>query len=98
MLEYLQTAPNPFAQKPLTYNGFTIRRLITRIDQYDLAKGEVMMILNLRPENAAVLSTCIEDLMGRFTEDQINEILAVIEEVLGPFEPKEHYDEEMEGA
>lgn len=58
-----------------------------------------MMILNLRPENAAVLCTCIEDLMGRFTEEQINKILAVIEEVLGPFPPKEEQpDEEMEGA
>ncbi|CAN8103968.1 unnamed protein product [Discula destructiva] len=93
LLEYFRTAPNPFAQEPLTYNGFTIRRLITRLDPYELTKGETIMILNIRPENLAVLSTCIEDLIGRYNDDQQAEILAIIEEVLGPFPPKEYVAE-----
>lgn len=54
------------------------------------------MILNNRPESLAVLSTCIEDFMGRYTEDQQAEIMAVIEDVLGPFPEKEYAPEEEE--
>lgn len=94
VLEYLRTAPNPFGQTPITYNGFTVHRLVDKLKDYDLTKGETIMILNVRPENGAVLSTCIEDFMTRFTEEQQNEIQAIIEEVLGPFPPKDHLAEE----
>lgn len=56
------------------------------------------MILNVRPENPAILSTCIEDFMTRFTEDQQNEIQAIIEDVLGPFPQREEDGEAGEGA
>lgn len=90
----MRTAPNPFGQKPVTYNGFTIRRLVEKLQDYDLTKGEMIMILNNRPENAAILNACIEDLITRFTEDQQYEILAIVEEVLGPFPPKEEVADE----
>lgn len=96
LLEYLRTTPNPFAQKPVTYNGFTIHRLVEKLSPYDLTKGETIMILNVRPENLAVLSTCIENVHGRYNEDQQNEIQAIVEEVLGPFPPKEYAAEEGE--
>lgn len=54
----------------------------------------MIMILNIRPENPAVLSACVDDFVTRFTEDQQNEIMVVIEEVLGPFPPRENADEE----
>ncbi|KAJ4422835.1 hypothetical protein N0V82_002491 [Gnomoniopsis sp. IMI 355080] len=98
LMEYFRTSPNPFAQNPITYNGFTIQRLVEKLSPYDLSKGETIMILNVRPENLAVLSTCIENVYERFTEDQQNEIQAIIEDVLGPFPPKEYAaegDEEM---
>lgn len=98
VIEYLRTSPNPFSQDPITYDGFTIGRLVTRLSDYDLTKGETIMILNVRPENAAILSTCIEDFMTRFTEDQQNEIQAIIEEVLGPFPQREEEQQEGEGA
>lgn len=88
VLEYLRTAPNPFAQTPTPYDGFTVGRLVTRLADYDLSKGETIMILNVRPENPAILSTCIEDFMTRFTEDQQAEIQAIVEQVLGPFPQK----------
>lgn len=57
------------------------------------------MILNVRPENPAILSACIEDFMTRFAEDQQNEIQAIIEETLGPFPQREEAEEgEGEGA
>lgn len=71
--------------------------MVARLDQYDLAKGETIMILNLRPENLAVLSTCIENLIDRYTDDQQAEMLAIIEEILGPFPPKDETPEEEEG-
>lgn len=98
VIEYLRTSPNPFGQDPITYDGFTIGRLVTRLSDYDLTKGETIMILNVRPENAAILSTCIEDFMTRFTEDQQNEIQVIIEEVLGPFPQREEEQQEGEAA
>lgn len=94
VLEYLRTAPNPFAQTPTPYDGFTVGRLVTRLADYDLSKGENIMILNVRPENPAILSTCIEDFMTRFTEDQQAEIQAIVEQVLGPFPQKEGEQEQ----
>jgi len=49
----------------------------------DLAKGELFAILNLRPGSTAVLSTTIEDMEERFTEDEQNRIVDIIAEVLG---------------
>lgn len=85
------------SQQPITYNGFTIRRLVEKLRDYDLSKGETIMILNVRPENLAILSACVED-MTRYTEDQQNEIQAIIEEVLGPFPPREQPEEGADGA
>lgn len=54
----------------------------------------MIMILNVRPENPAVLSACVEDFMTRFTEDQQAEIQAIIEELLGPFPQREEAGED----
>lgn len=64
-----------------------------KLRDYDLTKGEMIMILNVRPENGAVLSACVDDFVTRFNEDQQMEIQTIIEEVLGPFPPKEHAEE-----
>lgn len=93
VLEYFKTPPSPLSQQPVTYNGFTIHRLVDQLHDYDLSKGEMIIILNVRPENLAVLSACIEDFMTRFTEDQQNEIQAIIEKVLGPFPLREHAED-----
>jgi len=64
-----------------------VLRLLERLDaanlNQDLAKGEVLMILNLRPSSNAVLNTVIEDMEERFSEDEQNAILDIIAEVLG---------------
>ena len=41
------------------------------------------MILNLRPSSIAVLSTVIEDMEERFSDDEQAAILEVIAQVLG---------------
>jgi hypothetical protein len=53
----------------------------------------MIMIINLRPSNAAVLSTCIEDMAERFTEEQQGEMLEIIAEVLGQFPSSEEAPE-----
>ncbi|PSR87032.1 RNA polymerase II [Coniella lustricola] len=93
VLEYFKTPPSPLSQHPITYNGLTVHRLVDQLHNYELSKGEMIIILNVRPENLAVLSSCIEDFMTRFTEDQQNEMQAIIEQVLGPFPPKEHAED-----
>jgi hypothetical protein len=64
-----------------------VARLLERLSNanlnQDLAKGEVLMILNLRPSSIAVLSTVIEDMEERFSDEEQATILEVIAEVLG---------------
>lgn len=50
------------------------------------------MIINLRPDNPAVLAACVEDAESRFDEEKQHAILAIIEEVLGPLPVKEAAD------
>ena len=68
----------------------------------DLSKGEMLMIVNLRPTNIAVLNTVVEDMLERFTEDEQQTIIDIITETLGFDEPAvaaeaaagEEYDED----
>lgn len=45
------------------------------------------MMLNLRPASVAALNTVIEEMSERFTEEQQEEMVAVISDVLGQFPP-----------
>lgn len=98
VLYYLRTAPSPLSQKPLTYDADSIARLVERFRDYDLTKGEMIMIINQRPANGAQLDACVEDMFDRFTEDQQNEMLEIIAEVLGSPPPREEEPDEGEGA
>ena len=69
-----------------------------QLQPYDITKGEMIMILNLRPINAAVLCTCVEDMAERFTDDQQIEMLNIIAEVLGQFPPREDQGGDAAGA
>jgi hypothetical protein len=74
------------SQKPLTYDSKSINKLLERLRDYDLTKGEVIMILNLRPTTVETLNTVIEDMEVRFDGDQQTDIVTGIIEVLGQFE------------
>ncbi|KAM0325398.1 hypothetical protein ACHAQA_007384 [Verticillium albo-atrum] len=87
LVQYLTTLPNPLGQKPITYNQECIKQLIQRLHPYELAKGEMIMIFNLRPASASALNTIIEDMEDRFDEDKQAEIVNIIAEVLGTFPP-----------
>ena len=83
LLEYFNEAPSPLASKPFPYNENTIKTLLERLRPYNLAKAELLMIMNLRPANAGNLNTVVEEMTERFNDEQIDEMLVIIEEVLG---------------
>lgn len=98
LLQYMRTNPNPLSQTPLTYTQDSISQLLERLRPYNLAKGEVVMLINLRPASVAALNTIIEDMTERFDEEQQEAIVAAIAEVLGMFpEAEEGQEEQGEG-
>ncbi|KKA27832.1 hypothetical protein TD95_003904 [Thielaviopsis punctulata] len=86
LMTYLDTHPNPL-QSPVTYTPDTIRSLLEGLRPYDLTKAEVVMIINVKPLSLPLLSAVIEDMENRLTPEQGEEIIAVIESVMGG--PKE---------
>ncbi|KAL6854131.1 RNA polymerase Rpb4 domain-containing protein [Trichoderma novae-zelandiae] len=86
LIQYLQSHPNPLSQKPSPYTPDCISRLLERLSPYELSKGEVVMILNLRPATVAALNTVIEEMGERFSDEQQEEMVAIISEVLGQFD------------
>ncbi|KAF5972181.1 DNA-directed RNA polymerase III subunit rpc9 [Fusarium bulbicola] len=97
LLQYLRTNPGPLSQEPLPYTEGCISRLLERLRPYNLAKGEVVMIINLRPASVAALNTVVEEMSERFNEEQQEAMVNIIAEVLGQFSAAEEGAEE-EGA
>ncbi|EXU99507.1 RNA polymerase Rpb4 [Metarhizium robertsii] len=89
MLQYLRTAPSPLSQKPLTYTPEAIAQIIEKLSPYELSKGEMVMILNLRPASIAALNTVIEDMTERYSDEQQEEMVGIVADVLGQFEVAE---------
>ncbi|TWU79015.1 hypothetical protein ED733_008385 [Metarhizium rileyi] len=84
--EYLRTAPSPLSQKPLTYTPDVVAQIIEKLSPYELSKGEVVMILNLRPASIAALNTIIEDMPERYSDGQQEEMVDIVADILGQFE------------
>ena len=96
LLQYLEAFPSPLSQKdaatgtgPPFDAAEAIPRLVRRLRAYHLAKGELVMILNLRPTNVPTLNAVLEDMEDRFTPEQQEDIVAGVAEVLGAFEPQD---------
>lgn len=100
LLQYFRAPPGPLSQQPVTYSPEAVTELVERLKGFDLAKGELLMILNMRPQQPAHLHACIEEVEGRLTEEQQVEILDIVAEVLGAFPAAEGEgeEEEMEDA
>ena len=80
----------------MTYSTEAVTQLVERLRGFDLAKGELIMILNMRPQTPAHLHACIEEVEGRLNEDEQSQILDIVAEVLGSFPVEEGADEVME--
>lgn len=91
----LENRPSPLAKQAETgaYNPDSIVLLFERLKQEnfksEFAKGEILGILNIRPSSTAVLSTVVEDMEERFTEDEQARIVEIIAEVLGHDDPSD---------
>ncbi|RDL41258.1 DNA-directed RNA polymeras-like protein III subunit RPC9 [Venustampulla echinocandica] len=84
LLDYLREAPSPLGSQPLPYNERTIKNLLAGLRPWDFTKGEIIMILNLRPTKPENLNTIIEEMEERFPSDTTQaEILKAITDVLG---------------
>lgn len=94
MIKYFETYPGPLSQKPLPYDVAAIPELLKKLKAYNISKGECIMIVNLRPTGTVVLNAVLEDMEGRFTEQQQEEIVNIITEVLGAFPEEEKAAEE----
>ncbi|GAO13302.1 hypothetical protein UVI_02013160 [Ustilaginoidea virens] len=92
LLQYLRTEPSPMSQRPLTYTPDCISRLLEKLRPYELSKGEVVMILNLRPASVAALNTIIEDMPERFPDEEQEQMVNIVAEILGQFEVAEAED------
>lgn len=82
LMDYLRTPPSPLAP-PSKYTPNTIRELFTALRPYHLTKAELLMILNLRPQNVGVLDTIIEEMDDRFKNGEEQDILRLVGDVLG---------------
>ncbi|KAM0139515.1 hypothetical protein ACHAO1_002886 [Botrytis cinerea] len=90
LMQYLEEAPSPLAQKPCPYNEDTIRNLLEQLRPYDLTKAEILMIINHRPTSMENLNIIIEELELRFPDE--NEqwgIIDVVKDVLGAQDAEE---------
>ncbi|TVY56221.1 DNA-directed RNA polymerase III subunit rpc9 [Lachnellula cervina] len=83
LLEYFREAPSPLACQPIPYNDGTIRTLLKELRRWEITKGEVIMMLNLRPTTLENLNSIIQEMEGRFGEEDQTGILDVITRVLG---------------
>lgn len=81
----MRSEQSPLGEKPCPYTPESIAQLLTRLQDYELSKGELLMVLNIRPTSVAALTVVVEDIMERFTEEQHQDMLEGIREVLGPF-------------
>ncbi|KAI0545232.1 HRDC-like protein [Xylaria curta] len=85
VLKYFETFPGPLSQKPLPYDVASIPVLLEKLRPYNITKGECIMVVNLRPTTSAALNAVLEDMEGRFSEQQQEEIINIVVEVLGEF-------------
>ncbi|KAK4038116.1 RNA polymerase Rpb4-domain-containing protein [Parachaetomium inaequale] len=89
VVTYLGEKPSPLEKQEETqaYSPAAITRLLEKLREANLSseltKGELLSILNLRPSSSALLSTAIEDMEERFSEEEHNKIVDIIAEVLG---------------
>lgn len=89
VITYLREKPSPLERQEETqaYSPAAIPALLEKLRvanlPSELTKGELLSILNLRPSSTALLSTAIEDMEERFSDEEQNKIVDIIAEVLG---------------
>ncbi|KAG2728177.1 hypothetical protein I3843_01G188500 [Carya illinoinensis] len=76
-----------------------INEFLERCKKYDLAKAELLNIINIRPSSAVEIYTIVEECEKRFG-DAVEELVELVEKVLPPppieLKPEEGIDEGKE--
>ncbi|KAK7310113.1 hypothetical protein RJT34_07399 [Clitoria ternatea] len=77
-----------------------INEFLTGVKQHDLAKGEVLNILNLRPAAEVEIYPIIENCAERFPDEteEVTEIVELVKNTLPQLEPKENTKDAEETA
>jgi hypothetical protein len=99
LLQYFETAPSPVK----SYDASMLTELVERIHDAkfpsELAKGEMLMIFNLRPTSEGALNCVVENLEERFSAEDQEKLRDIIKDVLGGGEQQaDGQDAEAEGA
>ena len=89
LMEYFEKPPSPLGSKPLLYSEESIRALIQDLRPYELTKAEIIMLVDTRPSNAAVLQNLVQEFDQRFepygADQARDEILEIVGRHLGSF-------------
>jgi hypothetical protein len=83
---FLRSKPSPISEDPIPYTPARVTQLVERLQPWDLSKGELLMILNLRPSSVLELNSIVEDPNERFSYDQQRALVKAIAEVLAPID------------
>ncbi|KAK3946093.1 RNA polymerase Rpb4-domain-containing protein [Diplogelasinospora grovesii] len=104
VITYLREKPGPLEKQEEThaYTPEAFPRLLEKLREAnlssELAKGEVLSIMNLRPSSSALLSTAIEDMEERFSDEEQQKIVDIIAEVLGRNEPAADMEDDADAV
>ncbi|KAJ1761818.1 hypothetical protein LPJ77_002015 [Coemansia sp. RSA 2523] len=63
-------------------SGEQLAQLKEQLLEYELTKGEILQILNLRPKSVVELHLLVEDCTERFLVEEIEQLVSIILEVL----------------
>lgn len=68
---------------------------MTHVRKFQLEKIEVLQLINVAPRSLPVLYNVVEECDQRFSAEEMDEILELVEKYLG-YEPQPEKKEEME--
>ncbi|KAJ1741695.1 hypothetical protein LPJ78_000554 [Coemansia sp. RSA 989] len=75
-----------------------IAKLKTELAAYELTTAEILQIIDLRPKSLVELFVIVEEIGERYTEEEMEQMVAIIREILVCNEPQENDSMEVDGT
>ncbi|MCJ1312378.1 hypothetical protein MMC25_006052 [Agyrium rufum] len=73
------TAPSPMPDYTTPYySADNVGKVLRSLEPYELTKGELVMVMNLRPGDMGVLDAVVEECDGRFGEGEQEGLLGIV--------------------
>ncbi|KJE93605.1 hypothetical protein CAOG_04367 [Capsaspora owczarzaki ATCC 30864] len=63
-------------------NKQSIEAFVKAVQPFQLTKGEILQLINLRPATLPAMTPLVEEIEERLTEDRINQLLELIQQLL----------------